>query len=105
MERLSHFFSLLFSAQVSFAKVLLAVFGVAVVVILIAVPTAIFLNSEYWLLSDSHVRINAPSVVRRTVNPQKEGNITHASLRTLLNGTTLDTERECEDIQLDCALI
>ncbi|KAM8722667.1 dipeptidyl peptidase 4-like isoform 2-T2 [Acanthopagrus schlegelii] len=32
--------------MVSFAKVLLAVFGVAVVVILIAVPTAIFLNKD-----------------------------------------------------------
>lgn len=40
--------------QVSVAKVLLGVFGVAVVVVLIAVPTAIFLNGEseipfkYW---------------------------------------------------------
>uniref|UniRef100_A0A671YDT0 Dipeptidyl-peptidase 4 n=1 Tax=Sparus aurata TaxID=8175 RepID=A0A671YDT0_SPAAU len=33
-------------AQVSVAKVILAVFGVAVVVILIAVPTAIFLNKD-----------------------------------------------------------
>lgn len=70
---LTFFFS--FSAQVSVAKVILAVFGVAVVVILIAVPTAIFLNSEYWLLSDLHVGINASSVVRRTVNPRKEGTL------------------------------
>lgn len=39
---------LLFShpGQVSVAKVLLGVFGVVVVVVVIAVPTAIFLNSE-----------------------------------------------------------
>lgn len=34
------------SEQVSVAKVLLGVFGVAVVVILIAVPTAVYLNGE-----------------------------------------------------------
>ena len=49
--------------QVSIAKVLLGVFGVAVVVILIAVPTAIYLQGEYLLLNDSHVGINASSVV------------------------------------------
>lgn len=49
--------------QVSIAKVVLGVFGVAVVVILIAVPTAIFLNGESLLLNDSHVDINTSSVV------------------------------------------
>lgn len=49
--------------QVSVAKVLLGVFGVAVVIVVIAVPTAIFLNSEsqipskYWLIhEDESVR-------------------------------------------------
>lgn len=65
MERL--FLTLLTCGQVSIAKVLLGVFGVAVVVILIAVPTAIFLKGESLLLSDSHVDINGSSVIRRAV--------------------------------------
>lgn len=65
MERL--FLTLLTCGQVSIAKVLLGVFGVAVVVILIAVPTAIFLKGESLLLSDSHVDINGSSGIRRAV--------------------------------------
>lgn len=43
--------------QVSIAKVLLGIFGAAVVVVLIAVPTAIFLNGESLLLNASHTGV------------------------------------------------
>lgn len=58
-------FSPLTSEQGLIAKVLLGVFGVVVVVVLIAVPTAIYLKGESLLLNYSHAGINASSVARR----------------------------------------
>lgn len=69
------FFELLPSShpgQVSVAKVLLGVFGVAVVVVVIAVPTAIFLNGEshipftYW---HSLIHEDEPHASSRTICP------------------------------------
>lgn len=67
------------SAQVSIGKVLLGVFGVAVVVILIAVPTAIYLKGESFLLN---VDINASFVFQRTFKHIRK-KVTHASLRMI----------------------
>lgn len=72
---LSDFF-LFAPEQVSIAKVLLGVFGVAVVVILIAVPTAVFLNGEYLLSNAAHVGIFSVS----PLNTSDRKYFKHASL-------------------------
>uniref|UniRef100_A0A3Q0SR88 Dipeptidyl-peptidase 4 n=1 Tax=Amphilophus citrinellus TaxID=61819 RepID=A0A3Q0SR88_AMPCI len=86
---------------VSIAKVLLGVFGAAVVVILIAVPTAIFLNGESLLLNATHVGIFSVS----PLNTSDRKYFTHASLRCVCETHTISlfktqAEKKAYDYQL-----